>query len=179
MKTTTKTTTTTTKTQIEKIVVDQTSSNVPSSAEKPTGDRSESGSKPVLMKRQEIRKHYYESSATLSEVVRKLNYAGIAVVWLFWASESSLILAEDNTWVLILLAFTTSLALDALQYAWKTIAWGILNWYYTRQRVQLDEAVNVPKGPINVMTLIFFWLKVVACGFGFGKLGLLFLGLLS
>lgn len=139
----------------------------------------EAGLKPVLMKRKEIRGHYYTSSGKLSEVIRKLNFAGIAVVWLFWTSENNLVQAETDTWLSILVLFTFSLAFDALQYVWKTVAWGFMNWWYTRSGVQLDEGVEVPNGPVNVVTNLFFWSKVLACGIGFGKLGLLFIGQMS
>ena len=109
------------------------------------------------MKRDEAREIYYEASATLSETVRHLDLAGVAVIWLFRVGEKTggIVYAPIFLWPLVL--FVLALGFDLLQYAYKAAAWGILH--------RVMEVKKVPEfsapAAINWPTLIFFWGKVV------------------
>lgn len=66
-----------------------------------------------MMKLEEIRKSYEDLSGRLSSVVRQVNFAGIAIVWIFVGKESETLpqqLYNACTFLVI------SIILDALQY---------------------------------------------------------------
>src|SRR5882724_1377019 len=76
------------------------------------------------MKLKDALKIYYERSTKLSEVVRQLNFAGIAVIWLFRTGEKTggIPYSDSLLWPLGLLI--ASATFDLLQYAYASAAWG-------------------------------------------------------
>jgi len=66
-----------------------------------------------MMKLDEIRKAYEDLSGSLSSVVRQINFAGIAIVWIFVGKETETVpqhLYNACTFLVI------SIILDVLQY---------------------------------------------------------------
>src|SRR5882724_5194543 len=79
------------------------------------------------MKLKDALKIYYERSTKLSDVVRQLNFAGIAVIWLFRTGDKTggIPYSECLLWPLGLLI--GSATFDLLHYAYASAAWGIFH----------------------------------------------------
>ena len=82
------------------------------------------------MKISELRDAYYDASGTVSDLVRKLAFAGIAVVWIFRVGDKTGGLKYFDAMLWPLGLFVASLAADFLQYLYKAIVWGSLNTHY-------------------------------------------------
>jgi hypothetical protein len=119
------------------------------------------------MKLQEARDNFYDSSATLSDNVRKLSFGGIAIIWVLRVADKAAAGIPFSKVLLVpLFAFVVGLLLDALQYLYKTIAW----WLYHRVKYKAGLAADAdidPPSSINAPTWIFFGGKVIACGIGY------------
>jgi hypothetical protein len=115
------------------------------------------------MKLKDARDIYYQRSTKLSEVVRQLNFAGIAVIWLFRTGEKTggIPYSDCLLWPLGLLI--GSATLDLLHYAYASAAWGI---FHRVQEKKLQNENN-PEGEIhapdtiNWVSLVFFWGKTI------------------
>lgn len=108
----------------------------------------------------EVRETYYEASGKASEISRQLAFAGIAVVWLLAGgtlnSTGGLRVSDDLLRVSVGLLLT--LVLDLLQYAWRSLAWGI---YARRLELRGETTVSAPTS-LNVVALAMFWGKLVS-----------------
>ena len=113
------------------------------------------------MKISELRDAYYEASAKVSDLVRQLALAGIAVVWIFrLGGEHPTGVHLQKPLLLPLGSLILTLVTDLLQYVYKTIVWGLFNWSSWRAHPDNDWDVDV-SGFWNWVTIGFFWLKVV------------------
>ncbi len=121
------------------------------------------------MKLEAVRKTYYDYSGKLSEITRKLDFAGIAVVWVFRVGEKSGGIAFATCLLWSLGLFVLSLACDLLQYAYASCAWGIFHRVKERTDTREEEEFMAPSA-INWPTLLFFWTKVVLAAVGYGIL---------
>jgi len=119
------------------------------------------------MKLEEAKTTFYEASDTLSENVRKLFFAGIAIVWIFKvADKSSAGIAFSRALLIPLGAFIFGLVLDLAQYLYKSTAWWL--YYSSKHRQGLaDDAEVSPPAVMNALTFILFYIKVLCCAFGF------------
>lgn len=73
-----------------------------------------------MMNLKEVREAYEELSGLLSSVVRQINFAGIAIVWIFIDLNKNTIgqlLLSSGLFIVI------SIVLDALQYFVSTVVW--------------------------------------------------------
>lgn len=119
----------------------------------------------------ELRSTYYEASDALSNIVRQLGFAGVAIVWLFRNMHQQSEVPEPLASGLLVALFCSvlALALDAAQYAYKALVYGILNFAHYRihksntAEVSIHDAWNWP-------TLLFFWGKAVVLCVGYGYL---------
>jgi hypothetical protein len=110
------------------------------------------------MKIREVRDYYEEATDKASELVRSLSFAGIAVVWVLRTSEYSAGINYSNELLRPLVFFVTSLSCDLLQYLYKSIVWGSLNWHYWDKYHDNEKDVR-PSRKWNWPTLMFFWAK--------------------
>ena len=112
------------------------------------------------MKLSDARQAYYDYSAKLSDISRQLNLAGIAVIWIFKTSTVAGI--SFSPFLLWPLAFhVCGLALDLLQYAYASAAWGV--FHRQREKAGTKESDEFGAPPlINVPTIVFFCAKTVA-----------------
>jgi hypothetical protein len=117
------------------------------------------------MKLKETREAYYELSRTLSEINRKLGFAGIALIWLFKQGPDGKATVPAELRIPAL-AIVSALTLDFLQYVWSTAAWARFARRNEKEGKNDDDEVNAPDW-INWPTLAFFWLKVVAMAIGY------------
>ena len=112
------------------------------------------------MKLQEAKDAYYESTATLSELTRKLVYVGVGIIWILRVGGNQAGgLVFDKKLLVPLALFILSIVLDVLQYAYKSVAW--LIYYEIKHRGGLsDEDIIDPSDSLNVPAYIFFVTKV-------------------
>ena len=125
----------------------------------------------------EVRTTYYAATGKTSDIVRQLAFAGIAFIWVFSggnvvsASHGHLAVPGDleNAGI----CFVIALALDLIQYAYRSAAFGIAQWNREKQeerdKQKKGQKYELPR-PINYPTLACFWLKVAAIVVGYGFL---------
>jgi hypothetical protein len=118
------------------------------------------------MKLSEIRDCYYESSCKVSDIVRQLGLAGIAIIWIFKVGTESGGIKYSKELLLPLGVLIGSLALDLLQYVYKTALNGIANYYYYRKYHVSDVDVPYPEW-WNWPSLVLFWCKIVSIFIGY------------
>ena len=103
-------------------------------------------------------------TGTLSELSRKLCFAGIAVIWMLKNTSVDVSLNSVLVW------FVVSLFFDLLQYVYASAIWSIyfrfkekrlLSTVKKEEDVVKEEFLYPPK--INWLTTVFFWLKVSIC----------------
>ena len=108
----------------------------------------------------ELRDAYYEATDKVSELVRLLSLAGIAVVWILRTGDHAGGVNYSTELLRPLVLFVGSLSCDLLQYLYKSAVWGVLNRYYWCKRRDNEADVRVsPKW--NWLALLFFWLKAL------------------
>ncbi len=121
------------------------------------------------MKISKIEASYKKASRTVSENVRQLALAGIAVIWIFKVGDKDsggVPFSPSLLWPLGF--FVGGLAADLLQYLYFTAVWGIMNtveW----NRHQTDEDVPV-SGKWNWIGIFFFWTKAILLVSGYTRL---------
>jgi hypothetical protein len=117
---------------------------------------------------------YHEASATASEVVRKLAFAGIAFVWLLAGGLQTSGVTLNSRLLTAGLGLLLALALDLSQYLWKTLAWGIwsrrseLRLVRERASFPLSEnEIGLAPGWFTTITWWLFALKMAAIIFAY------------
>lgn len=135
------------------------------------------------MKFEDIRKTYYELSGKVSDVIRQLGLAGIALIWIFKkdVGESP---GVPKLLVVAGIFIIVGLAFDLLHYSIGTNIW--LNFFHEKdaeaKEIQSREAsvtppLSVPFNPeekdwdvpddINWWPQVFFWTKFGAILVGY------------
>ena len=119
------------------------------------------------MNRGDSLKAYQDFSSQTSDNVRKLCFAGIAVIWVFKAGATGVtdlripgILVWSGGCIVVSLIF------DFLQYLWGTIAWGMLHRSKEKAGVSKDDDFKAPAA-INWPTNTFFVGKVLFVAGGY------------
>jgi hypothetical protein len=113
----------------------------------------------------DARKHYEYNSARVSELVRQLGFAGIALVWVFRETGSNgpvLPRGLLGPGVLIVAA----LGFDFLQYVTAAGFWGA----YARLKERADVEEFEAPAWINWGAIVLFWAKVIALLAAYGFL---------
>jgi hypothetical protein len=112
---------------------------------------------------------HYELTGITSSILRTLVLSGVAAVWLFHRTSGDKVVNVPLA-IYALLAFSTAVALDLLQYAWS-------GWVYGRHATlaekhgkgQDDDLPNHPAW-YNLPTYILYWAKLVLTLAGYGFL---------
>ena len=105
------------------------------------------------MKLQDARDIYERHSTKLSDVVRQLNFAGIAIIWLLRAGDNTLPYSKGLLWPLGL--FAGSATFDLFHYAYASAAWGIFHRLQEKKPKNNAETEIHAPGAINWISLIF------------------------
>lgn len=121
------------------------------------------------MKLEDVLSTYYEASNKLSEVTRQLNFAGIAVIWIFKVGKEGGGIQFTAVMEWSLGCFVVSLALDFLQYFWKSIIWSAFHRCKEYYGVKKNDEFLAPPW-FNYPTLFFFYTKAILTAIGFGLL---------
>lgn len=109
--------------------------------------------------RKTVVEHFYDSSRTLSTIVRNANYGLIGVVWIL-SHEN---VPELKNFFYPLLLIVLSLFCDLFQYLWKSITEGIFCHQYEKKDPRPDA---YPKH-ISRGAWVFFILKTLLTLLGF------------
>ena len=122
------------------------------------------------MKISEIRDAYYAASGKVSELVRQLALAGIAIIWLFRAGgENSGGIHFSHFLIWPLIFFVSSLTADFLQYVYFSLIWSVMNWLQWNRHH--DNNFDVPVQSFwNWIGDACFWIKAILMIVGYGCL---------
>lgn len=115
----------------------------------------------------DARSAYDYSSGKLSDLVRQLSFAGIAVVWMFKTGTGGIPFDVRLVWPLKFLV--TALAFDLLHYTYASYAWSRFAHKQEREGAK-DSDIVKPDEKINWPTLFFFWGKALLCVTAYGLL---------
>lgn len=111
------------------------------------------------MNREIIRDTYYQLSGKLSDISRQLDFAGIALIWLFKVEMGGKH-AIPSALLLPAALLVAALSVDLLQYIYSCAAWGVYNRILEIRSIPFDKEFKAPP-PINWPTLVCFWSKVL------------------
>lgn len=117
------------------------------------------------MKLEKLRTEYQAASGSASDHTRKLDFAGIAVIWVFRVEADGV---HSLHWFLLipLCAFVASLACDLAQYVYCSLLWGILHRVKEKRGTKEEEEFGISPY-CNWPTLFFFWGKMILCLIGY------------
>lgn len=121
------------------------------------------------MNLKDIRELYYDRTGKLSDITRQLNFAGIAVVWIFRIGQNNGGIPFASCLLLAIKLFVISLCLDLLHYAYAAIAWGTLHGIREGKGIPEDTDIGAPFW-INWPALFFFWMKIIVAVSGYAIL---------
>lgn len=118
-----------------------------------------------MMKLDEIRKAYEDLSGSLSSVVRQINFAGIAIVWIFVEKEPKTVpLHLHNACTFLVI----SIILDALQYFVGTLCWHMCYLFKHNKNVA-DKDIDIHESEwINVIPWLCIYAKTIVTAIGYG-----------
>lgn len=109
------------------------------------------------MRLEDAREHYYFFSGKVSDIVRQLAFAAIAIIWMFRMGNETDILVPSELMIPLVLV-VVGLALDLLHYLSASICWGFFQRKKEKLGLEEDSEFKAPRY-INWPALAFFWLK--------------------
>jgi hypothetical protein len=113
------------------------------------------------MKLKDAREYYNQRSSKLSEVVRQLNFAGIAIIWLFRTGDKTGGIPYNDFLIWPLGLLVASATFDLLHYAYASAAWGIFHRVKEKELHHNEEAEFLAPDAINWLSNILFWGKAM------------------
>jgi hypothetical protein len=98
-----------------------------------------------MIKISKIKEDYYDASGKLSDIVRQLDFAGIAIYWLIRVGKDTggLTYSPSLRWPLAL--FIASLTFDLLQYFYKSVMLDLSNRYFYKKFKNEEHEVRWSK----------------------------------
>lgn len=118
----------------------------------------------LMMNLNDVKKAYEDLSGILSSVARQLNFAGIAIVWIF-ANEK--LEGIDSLLMKASLWFVLSLSLDLFQYIFQSFFWYVIYVFKHKKSIS-DESVEVKDSEWwNALPWLILLVKVVFLVVGF------------
>jgi hypothetical protein len=113
------------------------------------------------VKIRKIREDYEATTKTVSDLVRQLAFAGIAVIWVIRAGDNAGIRQSLEPLLPSLLLFVVTLACDFAQYASKALTLFFANTFFWMEHRNEEKDVTY-SGWLNFMPYLFF-LGKAAC----------------
>jgi hypothetical protein len=111
------------------------------------------------MKLEDVRENYQYFSQKISDIVRQMGFAGIALIWVFKTDTGGKQVVPPELLPAAKL-IVVALGLDLLHYICGTLVWGIYN--RIKENKGTDEATEfLAPQVINWPALALFWLKIV------------------
>ena len=114
----------------------------------------------ATLKLSDVRSAYVEASKKVSDIVRQLGLAGIALVWVFKGGTGTVVNLDPKL-ITAALWITVALALDFSQYLITTYVWFFFFRHKEKQNPDLEQEL-LPPAEMNWPNLTFFLLKNVA-----------------
>jgi hypothetical protein len=112
------------------------------------------------MKFSELRKDRDYFTGKLSDIVRQLDLAGLAIIWIFRVGgNESGGMAYDKSLVWPMLFLVLSLGFDLLHYIWGSIATEYIFTGFDKLKTKDDDDVRFSKAWSFWMRFLFFWPK--------------------
>jgi hypothetical protein len=125
------------------------------------------------VKLKEARDNYDRRSSKLSDVVRQLNFAGLAVIWLFRTGDKTGGIPYSNCLLWPLGLFICSATFDLLHYAYASAAWGIFHRLQEKKLKddpqRAEREIHAPDW-INWLSIFFFCGKTILTMAAYGFL---------
>jgi hypothetical protein len=122
------------------------------------------------MKFSKLREDRDNLSGKLSDIVRQLNFAGLAVIWIFrTGGTGSGGITYSNTLVWPMLFLVASLTSDLLHYAVASAAIDSIYRGFDDKKTKDDEDVRFSKKPARI-SRVFFWGKAAFSVLAYGWL---------
>jgi hypothetical protein len=116
------------------------------------------------MRLENLKETYDYFSGKLSDIVRQLGLAGIAIIWIFRGSSVDRP-AIPRPLVTVGIFLVLGLTLDLLHYVAATMIWGV---YHTKKEIEFGEGkaakekeFSAPRS-INWVALVMFWSKTLS-----------------
>ena len=120
-----------------------------------------------MMKLEEIRKAYEDLSSSLSSVVRQINFAGIAIVWIFVGKETVTVTVPQHLYNACTF-LVISIILDVLQYLVGTFSWHMCYLYKHKKNVA-DKDTEIHESEwVNVIPWLCIYAKTILTAIGYG-----------
>lgn len=116
-----------------------------------------------MMNLKEIRNAYESVSGALSSVVRQVNFAGIAIIWIFVKDKHDVdpLLLDSSLFIVI------SMVLDVIQYFLSTVIWHFCYIWKHKKDLE-DENIQVKESEwLNIMPWLCLYLKCIVTGIGY------------
>ena len=118
---------------------------------------------------EKFRQYHYDATVKVSENTRTLAVSAIAIVWLFkkevgGSYEISKDLLPPLAWIF------SALALDFLQYVYRSIIW---HYLFKQKEIELEKKQITESSELYVSDLVnlagyvFFYLKIICLGFAY------------
>lgn len=125
-----------------------------------------------MMTLKDIRDAYEALSGTMSSIVRQINFAGIAIAWIFVDKENHQV---SQLLINSCLFIVSSIVLDALQYFVGTIIWHFC-YCKKHEKSKKDEDIEVNDSEwINGLAWLLFYAKCIITGIGYFYILLFFI----
>ena len=120
-----------------------------------------------MMKLEEIRKAYEDLSGSLSSVVRQINFAGIAIVWIFVGKETVTVTVPQHLYNACTF-LVISIILDVLQYFVGTLCWHIC-YLFKHEKNVADKNIDIHESEwINAIPWLCIYAKTIVTAIGYG-----------
>jgi hypothetical protein len=120
------------------------------------------------MRLKDARETYYFHTGKVSDIVRQLSLAALAIIWLFRVSEGPAANRIPHELVLPSMLIVTALALDLMQYAWASAAWG--TFQRRKEKEVTEDAEFRASDWLNAPTVCLFVVKTIATVAAYGML---------
>jgi len=120
------------------------------------------------MNLKDVRTTFDTFSGKASEIVRSLALAGIAVIWVFKTDGQDGVINLPGPLWWGALAIVVAVGFDLLHYVAGSLTWGIYHWYKEQKTKTKETETFEAPDMINLGAYIFFGLKIVAIGIGYG-----------
>jgi len=118
------------------------------------------------MKLERVRETYDYHSGKVSEIVRQLGLAGVALIWIFKVDGPDGTIRIPFELLVAARYIVAALAIDLLHYLIGTALWGLFNKFKEHQRIGEAKDFEAP-GILNYPAILAFWSKVVLMGLAY------------
>jgi len=121
------------------------------------------------MKLSKFKEDSYEFSGKASDIARHLAFAGIAIIWIFKATEKDIPKIPAEL-ILPTILFSIALACDLLQYIIGTVIWSIFHRYHEAKAEEGTDPEITASTYLNYPNWILFAVKIILVFWGYKEI---------